>query len=86
MCVAANLSVGFAAGDEGELAVRLEADHAVEYLHAGFLQIARPTDVGSFVKAGFQLDDDGDFFFGGGVDQGADDGGIFAGAVEGLLD
>ena len=86
MGVAANLSVGFAARDEREFAMSFQADDAVENLHAGILKIARPTDVGGFVEARLQLDHHGDFFRGGGFDQGADDGRIFAGAIERLLD
>src|ERR1700684_1901456 len=66
--------------------MRFQADHAMKNLHAGFLQIARPADVGSFVESSFKLDDDSDFLFCGGFDQSADDGRVFAGAIEGLAD
>ncbi len=64
----------------------LQPDQAVEDLHAGFLQIARPANIGSLVEAGLDLDHDGHFFFGGGFDQRTYDGRIFAGAIERLLD
>src|ERR1700683_2770686 len=66
--------------------MRFQADHAVEDLHTGFLQIARPANVGSFVETSFELKDDGDFLFCRGFDQSADDGRVFTGAIEGLAD
>src|SRR5580698_5292691 len=84
--VAADRAVLFAAGDQRELAMRFQADDAVEHLHAGFLQITRPANIRRLVKSSFQFDDDGHFFFGRGIDQRADDRRIFAGAVERLLD
>jgi hypothetical protein len=39
------------ADDEGELAVRLEADEAVDDVDAGLLELARPRDVRLLVEA-----------------------------------
>ncbi len=86
MGVAADFAVRIASHQQGKLAMRLQADQAVIDLHASFLQAARPADVGSFVEAGFEFHDDGDLFFGGSFHQRADDGRIFAGTVESLLD
>ena len=86
MGVAANLPVGFAPRDQRELAMRFQADDAVKNLHARFLQISRPANVGGFVEARLQLDHHGDFLFRGGFDQRANDGRILAGAIERLLD
>ena len=86
MGVAANLAVGFAPRDKRQLAMRFQADHAVEHLHACFLQIARPANVRGFVEARLQLDDNRDFFFRRGFDQRAHDRRILAGAIERLLD
>ena len=57
--------------------MRLEADDAVEDLHAGIFQSARPADVGGFVEAGLQLDHRRDFFAGGRIDESVDDAAIF---------
>ena len=84
--VAANLAVLFAPRYQRQLAVRLQPDHAVKYLHARFLQIARPANVGSFIEPRLQFDDHRDFLFRGRFDQRAHDGRIFAGAIERLLD
>ena len=43
-----------------QLAVRLEADEAVDDLDAGLLHAPRPADVLLLVEARLQLDDDGD--------------------------
>ena len=40
--------------------MRLHADDAVHDVHACLLHAARPLDVGLFVEARLQLDDDGD--------------------------
>jgi hypothetical protein len=49
-----------AAHDEQHLRVRLEADDAVDHLHARFLQTIGEAQIGLFVKARAQFDDDGD--------------------------
>ena len=85
MGVAADDAVGVAADQQRELAVGLEAEDAVEDLHAGVFELAGPADVGGLVEAGHQLDDDGDFLGLRGVGEGAEHGRVFAGAVEGLL-
>src|SRR5689334_15339839 len=77
----------FAAHDETDLGVGLELDEAVDDLHAGALEIARPFDVGSLVEAGLEFHQRGD-----GLarlrrlDQRGDDRAVAAGAVERLLD
>ena len=46
--------------DQAELGVRLELDEAVDHLHAGAFQVARPADVGRLVEARLELDHGGD--------------------------
>ena len=46
MGVAAELAVGFAAHDEGDLAVGFVTDQAVDDMHACLFQLAGPLDVG----------------------------------------
>lgn len=78
---------GFAADDEGALAVGFMSDEAVNDVDAGFFELAGPLDVIGFVEAGLEFDQGGDLFAAaGGLDEGADDGGVAAGAVEGLFD
>ncbi len=73
--------------DQRDLAVGLEADEAVDDVHARVLQRARPLDVGRLVEARLQLDDGRDLLAVlGGADERADDGRVGAGAVERLLD
>ena len=80
-------AVALAAHDQRDLAVGLEADEAVDDVHAGVLQRARPLDVGGLVEAGLELDDRRDLLAVlGGADQRADDRRVGAGAVERLLD
>ena len=64
MAVAAGDAVFVAAHEQGQLAVGLEADDAVEDLHAGVFHAARPADVGGFVEAGHELDDQRGFLGG----------------------
>ena len=85
VAVAARDSIFVPAHEQSELAVRLEAYDAVEDLHAGIFHAARPTDVGGFVEAGHELDDEGGFLGGGGFDERGEDGRILAGAIERLL-
>ena len=49
----------FAAHDQAELGVRLELDEAVDHVHAGAFQVARPADVGRLVEARLELDHGG---------------------------
>ena len=56
--VAANAIV-LAANDEGDLAMRLQADEAEDDVDAGFFQFAGPEDVAFLVEAGLQFDDGG---------------------------
>ena len=70
-----------------QLGVGLEAEYAVHDVRAGFLQLGGELDVRFFVEARAQLDDDGHVLARlRGFDQRADDGGIAAGAIQGLLD
>ena len=50
----------FAPHDQRQLAVRFELDETEDDLRAGALQVARPTDVGFFVKTRLQFDKRGD--------------------------
>src|ERR1700722_7741078 len=63
----------------------LPTNHAVKYLHARFLEISRPANIGSFIEAGFQLHHYRDFLSSRGVDQRAHNRRVIAGAVERLL-
>ena len=85
VAVAAGDAVFVAADEQGQLAMGLESDDAVEDLHAGVFHAARPADVGGFVEAGHELDDEGGFLGGGGLNERGEDGRILAGAVERLL-
>jgi hypothetical protein len=65
-------SAFFAAHDEQQLGVRLVADDAIDHMGADFFQLGCPADVGFFVEARHQFDDDGDFLaILGGADQDA---------------
>ena len=76
-----------AAHHQRQLGVGLELDEAVDHLHAGALQVARPADVGLLVEARLELDQRGDRLAGfGGLGQRADDRRVLGGAVERLLD
>ena len=50
----------FAAHHQADLGVGLELDEAIDHLHAGAFQVARPFDVGGLVEAGLQFDQRGD--------------------------
>ncbi len=70
-----------------QFGVRLEAEYAVHDVRAGFLQLGREFNIGFFVEARAQLDDDGDVLAGCRcVDQRADNGGVAADAIQGLFD
>ena len=70
-----------------QLGVRLEAEHAVHDVRTGFLQLGRELNVGFFIEARAQLDDDGHVLSGRrGLDQRRHDGGVVAYAIQGLLD
>jgi hypothetical protein len=71
----ADQALGLLADDEAELRVGLEADDAVDDVHAGLLQLAGPADVVDLVEPGLDLDDGQHLLAGaGGVDEGVDDG------------
>ena len=72
---------------QGELAVGLESDDAVDHVDAGTLQLPGPGDVGLLVEPCLDLNQGQDLFACvGRIHQGVDDGGVARGAVEGLLD
>ncbi len=75
------------ADDERELAVRLEADEAVDDVHAGLLELARPHDVRRFVESRLDLDE-GQHLLAGlrRVDQRLHDRAVARRAVQRLLD
>ena len=76
-----------AAHHHRELGVGLQFDEAVDDLHAGAFEVARPADVGFLVEPRLQLDQGGDGFAGfGGLRQRAHDRRIVRGAVQRLLD
>jgi hypothetical protein len=79
--------LGLLSDDQRELGVGLEPDDAIDHVYAGMLELAGPGDVGLLVEPRLELDH-GEHLFAGlrGVDQGVDDGGVAAGAIEGLLD
>jgi hypothetical protein len=67
--------------------VGLQLDEAVDHLHAGALEIARPADVGFLVEARLELDQRGDGLAGlGGFGERLDDRRVGLGAIERLLD
>src|SRR5690348_5058118 len=55
MRVAPRYTVRVAPYKERELAVGLQSHKPVKYLDSGIFQLARPTDVGGFIEAGFQF-------------------------------
>ncbi len=84
--IAAQLAA-FAAHDQQHLGVGLEPDHAVDDLHAGFLQTVGEAEVGLLIEARAQLDHHGDVLaVAGRLDQRVHDQRVLAGAVQGLLD
>ncbi len=79
--------VAFAADDEADLAVCLDAHEAVDDLHSRFLEVPRPGDVLALVEAGLQLHDRRHLLAARrGLGEGLDDRGAAVGAVERLLD
>ena len=64
-----------------------QSDQTVDHVHACAFEFARPGDIGFFVEPGLNFNE-GDNLFAcfGGFDQRIDNGGVAAGAVEGLLD
>ena len=72
--VTARGAIGVAADQQSELAVGLEPDQAVKYLHAGIFQVPRPGDVGGLIEARLEFHHDGDFLAGRGFHQRAHDG------------
>ena len=85
VAVAAGYAIFVAAHKQGELAVGLETDDAVKHLYAGVFHAARPADVGRFVEAGHELDNQRGFFSGRGFNECGEYGRVLAGAIEGLL-
>ena len=73
--------------DERRLRVRLEPDQPVHDVGPGALQLARPDDVGLFVEARLDLDQDDDLLAAlGRPDQRLDDGRVARRSVQRLLD
>src|SRR6266851_2240971 len=63
----------------------LQPNKTMKYLDAGVLEIARPADIGSFIKTRLELHHRGNFFFFRRAYQGRNDKRMLAGPVEGLL-
>ena len=81
------LRVALAPQEERELGVRFQSEHAVDHLRAGVLELLRPVDIGFFVEARHQLDDDGHFLATrGGLHERLHQRRIDAGAIDSLLD
>ncbi len=77
----------FAAHHQADLGVGLQLDEAIDHLHAGAFEIARPFDVGLFVEARLQFDQRRHRLAGlGRLDQRLDDRRVLGGAIERLLD
>ena len=73
--------------DQRQLGVRLEFDEPEHDLHAGAFEVARPADVGFFVKPRLEFDQRGDRLAGfGRFGKRAHDRAVGRGAVERLLD
>src|SRR3546814_52413 len=84
--VAAQLAT-LAAHHQQHLGVGLVADHAVDHLHARFLQAVGEAEVGLLVEARAQLDHHGDVLaVARSLHQVLDDRRVLAGPVKGLLD
>ena len=80
-------AVALAADDEDALGVRLERRQAVDDVHAGLLQRARPRDVRALVEARLELHQADRLLAAlGGADQRRDERRVVARAVHGLLD
>jgi hypothetical protein len=77
----------FAADDDADFGVGLEAADTVDDLSPGLFEFDGPDDVSGLVEAGLEFDQDGDMLFVfGGPDQGGRDGAVFARPVENLFD
>ena len=80
-------ALAFAAHDEHDLGVRLEADEPVHHVHALALEGLGPADVALFVEARLELEEDGHLLaVGGGLHQRVDDRRVATHAVERRLD
>ncbi len=84
--IGTNDAIRIATDDERELAVCLLAEEAVKDLYAVVLKLTCPANVGGLIEACHELDDDRCLLGVGGVFEGAEDGGVGAGAIERLLD
>src|SRR3546814_17812592 len=79
--------IAFAPRHQRDLGVRLQLEEAIDDLHAGALQVARPADVALLVEARPQLDQRGDRLARlGRLAPRLADGRVLRGAVAGLLD
>jgi len=73
----------FTANDEGDFAVNLQTDQAIDHMDAFAFQLPGPFDIAFFVEAGFQFQKHGDLFaVFNGFEKSRDDGGIAAHSVE----
>ena len=80
-------SIGIAPDDEQCFAVRLQPNHTIDDVGAGFFQPPRPLDIRRFIKSRAKFDNCGDLFACvRRVDQRLNDGRIAAGAIERNLD
>ena len=79
--------IGIAPHDEERFAVRLQTNHAVNDMRAGFFQLARPLNVGRFIETRAQFHQRGHLLAGiGGVNERFDNRRIAARAVKRDLD
>ena len=77
----------FTARNQQHLGVCLEADHAVDHLHAQRFQLLGPVDIGLFIKAGLELQHRQHFLAAAhGLGQQVHDFGVGAGAINRLFD
>ena len=68
------IALGLLADHQRDLRVGLQLDEAVDHLHAGAFEIARPADVALLVESRLELDQGGDRLAGiGRLDQRRDD-------------
>ena len=74
--------IGIAPDDEQHFAVRLQTDHTVDDVCAGFFQTPRPLNIHRFIKSRAKLDNRRDLFPGiRCLNQRPNDGRVAAGAI-----
>src|SRR6266513_3166368 len=80
-------AVGVASHNEQRFAMRIQADYAVNDMRAGFLELACPVNIGSFIKPDAQLDQSSDLLpCRRCVHQGLDNRRLTAGTIKSNLD